>query len=94
MSRTGQQRLDAIMPAIERRDEFLGRVKLAEGDTIRLSDLMAEAIHMLYEANGLETVGRDGRINVSIEKVVAAHCMFGARDAYLKARGSNQPDAR
>jgi hypothetical protein len=77
--------------AIERRDEFLERTKAAHGDAVRLADLMAEAIGMLYEANGLEIVGRDGRQTVCIEKVCAAHCMFGARDAYLMARGSNLP---
>jgi hypothetical protein len=90
MKRTGQGRLNAIPAALERREEFLWRVKLADGDAVRLADLMAEAIHMLYEANGLEIVGRDGRAIVSVEKVVAAHCMFGARSAYLTARGSNQ----
>lgn len=90
MNRTGQQRLEAIPGAIERRDEFLERVKLADGDAVRLADLMAEAIDMLYEANGLETVGRNGKETVCIERVMAAHCMFGARDAYRKARGSNR----
>jgi hypothetical protein len=89
MNRTGQQRLEAIPGALDRRDEFLQRTKAAHGDPVRLADLMAEAIGMLCEANGLETVGRDGRATVCIEKVTAAHCMFGARDAYLKARGSN-----
>lgn len=91
MSRTGQQRLDAITPAIERRDEFKLRVTAAEGDATRCADLMAESIQMLLDANGLETVGRDGRVTVGIEKVTAAHCMIGARDAYLRARGSNAP---
>lgn len=85
MSRSGLERLDAIVPAMERRDEFLARVALASGDSSKLSDLMAEAIGMLYEANGLETVGRDGRVTDCIEKVTAAHCMFGARDAYRKS---------
>lgn len=89
-SRTGAQRLEAIPGAIERRDEFLERVKFAEGDSVRLSDLMAEAIDMIYEANGLEMVSRDGRATVCIESIMAAHCMFGARTAYLKARGSNR----
>lgn len=92
MSRTGQQRLDAIQPAIDARDEFFERVKVAKDDVARLSDLMAEAIHFLYRANGVETVGKDGRVTVSIEKVTAAHCMFAAREAYLLARGSNAPD--
>jgi hypothetical protein len=81
--RTGQQRLDAILPAIERRDTFLARVKIAAAV---LADLMAEAIDMLYEANGLETVGRDGRVTECIERVTAAHCMFAARDAYRCSR--------
>jgi hypothetical protein len=87
--RTGQQRLEAIPAAIQHRDEFLERVKLADGDQVRLADLMAEGIGMLYESNGLEIVGRDGRVTECIEEVMAAHCMLGARDAYLKARGSN-----
>jgi hypothetical protein len=86
MSRSGAQRLNAIVPAMERRDEFLARVDIASGDSGRLADLMAEAIGMLYDANGLETVGGDGRVTVCIEEVVAAHCMFGVREAYLKAR--------
>jgi len=91
MSRTGQQRLDAIEPAIRRRDEFRDRVASAEGDAARCSDLMAEAILMQIEANHLETVGKNGRVFVSIDDVCAAHCMLAARDAYLRARGSNQP---
>lgn len=90
MSRTAQQRLDATLAAIERRNEFLKRVEQAADDSVRLSDLMAEAIQMLYESNGLETVGQDGRVWASIENMVAAHCMLGARTAYLKSRGSNQ----
>lgn len=89
MSRTGQQRLDAIAPAMKAKEEFIERVKAAEGDAIRLSDLMAEAINMNYEAAGLEVVGKDGRVTVCIERIVAAHCMLDAREAYLRARGSN-----
>lgn len=91
MTRTGQQRLDAIPAAIDRRDEFHARVKAAEGDATRCADLMAEAVSMKIEANGLETVGRNGKVTVSIESVCASHCLIYARDAYLKARGSNQP---
>jgi hypothetical protein len=89
--RTAQRRLDAIAPAIARRDDFFERVKAAENDPVRCADLMAEAIQMQYEANGKEPVGHDGRNFVCIEHVAAAHCLFAARDAYLRARGSNQP---
>lgn len=89
-NRTGQQRLDAIMPAIERRDEFRQRVSDAEGDASRCAGLMAEAISMQIEANGADIVGRDGRKTIGIEHVTAAHCMIAARDAYLRACGSNQ----
>lgn len=91
MARTGQQRLDAILPAIAARDEFQARVVQAEGDAVKCADLMAEAIALLREANFLEVIGRDGRVTVSIEKVTAGHCMHDAREAYLRARGSNQP---
>jgi hypothetical protein len=89
MNRTGQQRLDAIEPAISRRDEFRERVTAAEGDAVRCADLMAEAISMKLEANGLEAVGRNGKKTISIEDVTAYHCMISAKDAYLRARGSN-----
>ena len=89
MSRTGQQRLDAIVPAIERRDAFRERVAAAEGDAVRCADLMAEAITMKIESNGMEAVGRNGKVTVSMENVCASHCLIYARDAYLKARGSN-----
>jgi histone H3/H4 len=91
MSRTGQQRLDSIPAAVERRDEFRGRVVAAEGDAVRCADLMAEAISMQIEANHMETVGHNGKVTVSVEDVMAGHCMIDARDAYLRARGSNQP---
>ncbi|MGY3581373.1 hypothetical protein ACVIGB_000558 [Bradyrhizobium sp. USDA 4341] len=91
MNRTGRQRLDAIPAAMERREQFYARVKEAEGDAVRCADLMAEAIAMKFEANGLETVGRDGRQTASIEELVSVHCMLEARDAYLRARGSNTP---
>ena len=90
MSRTGQQRLDAIPAAIERRDEFRRRVEAVGPDATRCADLMAEAITMKIESNGLETVGKNGKVTVSIENVCASHCLIYARDAYLKARGSNQ----
>lgn len=89
--RTGLDRLDAITAAVERRDEFLERVKRAAGDVIRLSDLMAEAIAMDREARGLESVGKDGRTTFSMERLAACHCMDAARTAYLEARGSNRP---
>lgn len=91
MSRTGQQRLDAIPAAIERRDEFRERVNAAEGDAVRCADLMAEAISMQIEANHMETVGKGGKVTVSVDDVMAGHCMISARDAYLRARGSNAP---
>jgi hypothetical protein len=90
MSRTGQQRLDAILPAVARRDEFCERVKAAEGDAVRCADLMAEAITMQIDANHLEVVGKSGKVTVGIEDVMAGHCMIDARNAYLRARGSNQ----
>lgn len=86
MSRTGQQRLDAIMPAIERRDAFRLRVEAAEGDARLCADLMAEAITMKIEANMMETVGKTGKVTVSIEQVTTAHCLLSSRDAYLRAR--------
>jgi hypothetical protein len=89
MKRTGQQRLDAIEPALHRRGEFCVRIAEAEGDAVRCADLMAEAIQMKFEANGMEPVSRDGRKTVGIEEVMSAHCMLAARDAYLRARGSN-----
>lgn len=89
MSRTGQQRLDAIPAAIARRDEFRERVAAAEGDAVRCADLMAEGVQMLYDSNGLEVVGRDGRVTGSVENLMATHCLIDARDAYLRARGSN-----
>lgn len=89
MSRTGQQRLDAIPDAIERRDEFRVRVVAAGSDIMRCADLMAEAIAMKLESNGLETVGRNGKVTVSMENVCASHCLIYARDAYMIARMSN-----
>lgn len=91
MGRTGQQRLDAIEPAIKRRDEFRERVTAAGVDLARCADLMAEAITMQIDANKIEVVGKSGKATVSIEEVCAAHCMISARDAYLRARGSNHP---
>ena len=92
--RTGQQRIDAITPAVERRDEFFKRIEAAEGDSVRCADLMVEAINMQSEANGIEPVGHDGKSFVGIEHIMAAHCLFKARDAYLKARGSNSQSLR
>ena len=87
--RTGQELLDAIEPTIAAREDFLGRLKSAEGDAVRCADMMAEAIGMQRDSNSKDVVGRDGRKVVAIEYVVAAHCLFAARDAYLRARGSN-----
>lgn len=89
MARTGQQRLDSIPAAIERRDEFKARVDAAEGDAVRCADLMAEAIAYKLEANFLEPVGRNGKATVCIEDIMSSHCLIAARDAYLRARGSN-----
>jgi hypothetical protein len=89
MRRTGQQRLEAMPLAVQRADEFKVRVKEAEGDTIRCADLMAEAIQMQYDANGIGTVGNDGRAFVEMESIAAAWCLIAARDAYFRARGSN-----
>jgi hypothetical protein len=89
MTRTGRERLDAIVPAIARRDEFIARVNEAGVDALRCADLMAEAISMELSSNFLETVGRNGKVTVNIENVTASHCLIAARDAYLKARGSN-----
>ena len=86
MSRTGQQRLDAIEPAINRRDDFRRVVDAVGADVGRLADLMAEAITMRIEASGLETVGKNGKVTVSVEAVCASHCMIYVRDAYLKAK--------
>lgn len=87
--RSAQERLDAIEPAIKWKEEFLGRLKAAEGDALLCADLMAESIEMKREANMLESVSRDGRVAMCIESVFASHCMLDARDAYLRARGSN-----
>ncbi len=86
MTRTGQQRLDAITPAIDRRDAFRKLVAAAAGDVLRCADLMAEAIQMQYDANGMEKVDRSGKAVVCIEHVCAAHCLIAARNAYLRAR--------
>lgn len=91
MQRSGQQRLDAILPAMARRDEFFERIQAIEGDAVRCADLMAEAITLQIDANHLEVVSRNGKVTVSIEDVMVAHCMIAARDAYLRARGSNNP---
>jgi len=91
-SRGARERLDAMQGAIARGDEFKSRIADAEGDAVRLADLMAEAISMAREARGLDAVGRDGRAVWSMEELQAAHCMDAARDAYLKARGSNNAE--
>jgi hypothetical protein len=86
MSRTAQQKLDATLPAIERRDAFKARVKAAEGDWPALADLMAEAITMQIDANCLEPVGKSGKAIICIEEICAAHCLIDAKTAYLTAR--------
>jgi hypothetical protein len=91
MKRSGQQRLEAMPVAVQRADEFKARVKAAEGDAVKCADLMAEAIQMHYEANGIGTVGNDGRVFVEMESLAASWCLIDAREAYLRARGSNQP---
>ena len=89
LRRTGQQRLDAITDAVTKGDEFKNRVKEAGGDRVRLADLMAEAIAMDREARSLESVGKDGRATFCMERLIACHCLDAAREAYLRARGSN-----
>jgi len=91
MSRTGLARLEAIPAALEREKEFKRRLAEAEGDAVRCADLMAEAIDMHREQRGLETVGKDGRLALTMEGLVAMYCIDAARDAYLRARGSNHP---
>lgn len=89
MRRAAKARFEAIEPAIRRRDEFLERLKSTTRPDL-LAAMMAEAIDMHIEANGLEVVGRDGRVAVSMEDVSASHCLIAARDAYRAAIGSNQ----
>lgn len=89
--RTPQQHLDATLPAIERGESFKALIRSAGDDVARLADLMAEAIELECEARGLDTVGRDGRKVVCIESIISSHCAIAAKDAYLKARGSNRP---
>lgn len=88
-NRTGMERLEAIESSIAQGDDFKSRVKDAEGDQIRLSDLMAEAIAMDRASRSLERVGKNGKITFSVERLMACHCMDAAREAYLRARGSN-----
>jgi hypothetical protein len=87
--RTAQQHLDATLPAIERGEAFKALISNAADDAVRLADLMAEAIELECEARGLDTVGHDGRKVVCIESIIANHCAIAAKNAYLKARGSN-----
>ena len=93
-TRTGQQRLDAIPAAVERRDEFRRRVGEAAGDAVRCADLMAEAIQMHLDANMLEPVGKSGKATICIEDVMASYCLKTARVAYLAARGSNSSETK
>lgn len=90
--RSGEDRLSAIPAAVARGDEFKERVKQAEGDAVRLADMMAEAITMDRDARSIESVGRDGRTVFSMERLIACHCMDAAKVAYLRARGSNSAD--
>jgi hypothetical protein len=87
MARNAQERPNAIMPAIGRRDDFLIRLKNAY-DERTVTDLMAEAIDMHIEANGLELVRRDGRAMVSMEEICASHCLKAARETYALLRRS------
>ena len=87
--RTKREMLDAMPAVWARRDEFLSRVTEAEGDVLRLADLMAEAILMEREYRSLDPVGLNGKKIVSLENLAAMHCMDTARAAYSRARGKN-----
>lgn len=89
MSRTGQQRLDAISKAVEDGGNFRALVAAAEGDVVRCADLMAEAVDMHRAQRGLEPVGRDGRLPMTVENLEAMYCLDAARAAYGRARRSN-----
>lgn len=89
MSRTGQQRIDAIPAAMARTAEFRERIAAAHGDVVRCADLMAEAIAMDREARGLSPVGRNGKATLEFEQLQACYCLDDARDAYMIARMSN-----
>lgn len=88
--RSGQARLDAILPAMERGNEFKQRCANAGRDVLKCADLMAEAIAMDREQRGLEVVGRDGRKTMSMEDLQSSYCLDAAREAYCKARGRNE----
>jgi hypothetical protein len=83
MSRNGRDRLAAIEQSIAERDAFIARV-LAASTTEQIARLLAEAVDIHLAANGLETVGRDGKVFVCMETVCASHCLKAARDAYNK----------
>lgn len=85
MTRTFKQRLDAIPVAEEAKAKFIARLRDATGDPDAIAFLMAEAIDMSIQANGVETIGRDGRVMVCIEQVFAAHCMVAAVAAFRAA---------
>lgn len=87
--RTGNDRVMAIPAAVAKSEEFRGRVKEAEGDAVRLADLMADAIAMDRAARSLEAVGKDGKQFFAMERLAACWCLDAAREAYLRARGSN-----
>ena len=83
-------RLERMAGAIAAGNAFIGRVAESAGDTIRLADLMAEAIEIARVARGLEAIGQDGRAAMCMEETQAGYCMDAARAAYLDARRSNQ----
>lgn len=74
----------SIEEALRAKDDFMGRVKLAEANSAWCADLLAEAVDMHVVANGLETVGHDGRVRVTPQDVFASHCLIAARDAYRR----------
>lgn len=85
-NRTATQRLEAMSDAIKRGEAFRARVTEAADDVLRCADLMAEAVEMVREANGLEVVGRDGRATLTMEDLQAFYCLDAAKKAYIKLR--------
>lgn len=85
MKRNARERLDAIPNAIAAGEAFRSRVAGAAGDPETLALLMAEAIQMHVDANGLEVIGRDGRLTMCVEALQADYCMIDARKAFLAA---------
>jgi hypothetical protein len=86
MSRSAQQRMDAITEALRRGEEFRARVAAAGDDVLVLADLMAEAIAMDRESRSLEPVGRDHRVYFAFERLQAMYCLDTVRAAYVTAR--------